>query len=60
MSTVAAGCDHHAFWDDSEPNMWIGAPFRLKHIMSLSRFEAIISAFTFTKSAPPSFKDKFL
>eukprot|EP00957_Ditylum_brightwellii_P102144 7786785-Ditylum_brightwellii.AAC.1 len=59
MSTVAIGCDRHAFWDESEPNMWIGAPFRFNHIMASSRFEAIISALTFIKSAPPSFKGKF-
>eukprot|EP00957_Ditylum_brightwellii_P113928 8685299-Ditylum_brightwellii.AAC.1 len=59
MSTVTTGCDRCAFCDESKPNIRIGAPFRLYHIMSSSSFEAIISALIFTKSVPPSFKDKF-
>eukprot|EP00957_Ditylum_brightwellii_P076518 5816006-Ditylum_brightwellii.AAC.1 len=58
MSAAATECDHNAFWGKNEPNTWIGAPSRLNHIMSSSRFEEIISTLTFTKSAPPSLKDK--
>ena len=48
------------WWSKEEAGMFKGAPFRLDHIMSLNRFQAIDKAIQYTdKLAPEDFVDKF-
>ena len=58
MSTVD-GSDRRSFWAAREIDIYYGAPFRLTNIMSRTRFEAILSAITYTNHNPPAFVDRF-
>ena len=58
MSTVD-GSDRCSFWAAREIDIYYGAPFRLTNIMSRTRFEAILSAITYTNHNPPAFVDRF-
>ena len=58
MSTTAGYSRSEWFLQESV-NQWEGAPFRFNDVMAGRRFEAIISALTFTASPVPSFPDKF-
>lgn len=58
MSTTA-GFTRLDWFSQKPVDLWQGAPFRFNHIMSGNRFDAIISALTFTATPPPPFTDKF-
>jgi hypothetical protein len=58
MSTVD-GSERRSFWATTTPNIFKGAPFRLQQYMSRNRFEAILSAITYTNEKPPQYKDRF-
>ena len=47
------------FWATSPIDAFHGAPLHLSIWMTRTRFEAILSALTFTNSASPTFVDKF-
>ena len=59
MSTVRVGCSLRAWFEDTKPSEFEGAPFRLNKYMSRSRFESILNALTYTNIPPPLYKDKF-
>lgn len=59
MATVRAGCDRRAWFEDTEPSEFEGAPFRLHKYMSRTRFECILNALRYTNKPPPPYKDKF-
>ncbi|KAL7571289.1 hypothetical protein ACA910_008942 [Epithemia clementina (nom. ined.)] len=53
------GPDRLDFWSLGEIDMFDGAPFRLNHIMSRNRFEAILKAIFYSDREPPPYKDPF-
>jgi hypothetical protein len=59
LSTVRVGCSLRAWFEDTEPSEFEGAPFHLNKYMSHSRFESILNALTYTNIPPPPYKDKF-
>lgn len=58
MSTTA-GFRRSDWFSHKKIDRWDGAPFRFNDIMSGNRFEAIISALTFTAAPQPPYRDKF-
>ena len=58
MSTTA-GYSRSDWFSQKPVDRWIGAPYRFNDIMSGRRFEAIISALTFTAAPAPAYQDKF-
>ena len=58
MGTIV-GPQRQEFWATSPIDAFHGAPLRLSVWMTRTRFEAILSALTFTDSASPTFVDKF-
>ena len=59
MSSVATGGNTCAYWDNSDPSIFYGAPFRLHSFMSFERFDTITKALSFTNHTPPLYRDKF-
>ena len=60
MGTIVSyGPQRQEFWATSPIDAFHGAPLCLSIWMTQTRFEAILSALTFTDSASPTFVDKF-
>ena len=59
MSSVATGVNMCAYWDNSDPIPFKGAPFRLHSLMSFAHFDTITKALSFTDHTPPLYRDKF-
>ena len=59
MPSVATGGNTCAYWDNSDPIHFRGAPFRQHSFMSFSRFDAITKALSFTDHTPSLYRDKF-
>ena len=53
MSSVATGGNTRAYWDNSDPSTFKGAPFRLHSFMSFVSFDAITKSISFTYHPPP-------
>ena len=53
MSSDATGGNTRAYWDNSDPNPFRVAPFRLHSFMSFSRFDEITKALYFTDHTTP-------
>ena len=56
---TTVGPQRREFWATSPIDAFHGAPLRLSIWMTRTRFEAILSALTFTDSASPTFVGKF-
>jgi len=56
---TTTGHDRRAFWSSLPVNNFSGAPMRLNNLMSLKRFESIISNLVYTDEDPPTYRDKF-
>eukprot|EP00957_Ditylum_brightwellii_P133611 10187066-Ditylum_brightwellii.AAC.1 len=59
LIAAVAGFKHDAFFSSKPINSFLLAPFRCNKYMPSTRFEEILSAFTFTNHERPSFKDRF-
>ena len=59
MYTARVGCNIRAWFEETEPSKFEGAPFRLQEYMSRSRFEEILRSLTYTNNTKPQYKDKF-
>eukprot|EP00980_Cylindrotheca_fusiformis_P024084 scaffold11524_cov91-Cylindrotheca_fusiformis.AAC.3 len=58
MATIQ-GPQRRDFWSTAKVDIFEGAPFRVNEWMSRNRFEAILGALKYTRSAPPAYQDKF-
>lgn len=59
LFATTQGCARAEFWSQKPISPFEGAPFRVAHIMTRRRFEAILSALTLTDKPPPEFLDRF-
>lgn len=59
MASVQVGCDRRAWFEDTKPSEFEGAPFRLHKYMARTRFECILNTLRYTNQPPPVYKEKF-
>ena len=57
LMSMVDSSDRCSFWADRKIDIYYGAAFRLTNIMSQTRFEAILSAITYTNHNPPAYVD---
>eukprot|EP00957_Ditylum_brightwellii_P186113 14169463-Ditylum_brightwellii.AAC.1 len=57
MVSFVTTCLRSSWFNETEPPMWAGAPFRLHYHMSGYRFDQINNALHFTLTLPPVFRD---
>ena len=58
MPYVATEVNTRAYWDNSDPIPFKGAPFRLHIFISFARFDAITKYLSLTDRNPPLYGDK--
>ena len=58
MATIQ-GPRRRDFWSTSNPDRFVGAPFRLNDIMSRNRFETILESLRYTDVPTPNYADRF-
>ena len=58
VSSVGTGGYTRTYWDNSDPSIFKGAPFRLHSFMSFERFDTIPKALSFTDHTNPLYRVK--
>lgn len=59
LLATTQGAQRRAFWSTAPISPFRGAKLRFNHLMSRTRFEAILSSLKYTDRDPPNFVDKF-